>query len=67
MKFSARQLLAAAALTAIGVAVLSACAVGLGVHAVAMGLETLFGARRSELAGDHEQSEQWRANEGSIT
>ena len=47
--------------------VLSACAVGLAVHVVAMGLETLFGARRSELAGDHEQSEQWRANEGGIT
>jgi hypothetical protein len=67
MKLCARQLLAAAAFTASGAMVLSACAVGLAVHVVAMGLETLFGARRSELAGDHEQSEQWRANEGGIT
>jgi len=67
MKHRARQLLAAAAFTAIGAVVLSVCAVGLAVHVVAMGWELLRGGDRSEFAGDHEQSEQWRANEGSIT
>jgi len=57
VKHRARQLLAAAAFTAIAVVVLSACAVGLTVHAIAKGFELLFGGKRAELAGDHE--EQW--------
>lgn len=52
----ARQLCAAALLAGVGVAVLSACAVGLAVHAVAMGFEALFGDDRSELAGEHENA-----------
>jgi len=57
VKRRARQLLAAAAFTLVGVAVLSACAVGLTVHAVALGFERLRGGDRSELAGEHEGDE----------
>jgi len=58
VKHRARQLLAAAAFTAIAAVVLSACAVGLTVHAIAIGWEWACGERESELAGDHEEG--WR-------
>jgi hypothetical protein len=55
MMHRTRQLLAAAAFSAIAVMVLSACAVGLTVHAVAIGWGVLFGGNGAELAGDHEK------------
>jgi len=57
VKRRARQLLAAAAFTLVGVAVLSICAVGLTVHAVAKGFELLRGGDRSEFAGNHERDD----------
>jgi len=65
IKHRARQLLAAAAFTAIAVVVLSACAVGLTVHAIAIGWEALRASDRGELAGDHERDDSDGLDDGS--